>query len=83
MTLDEEFFRLWRGAQKDYVSYTLGIVSLLQVEGQAPKVLRLSYEKDLCSPLMYNATRARLVEFLGLRAPDAKSRLPVRGAARE
>ena len=60
------------------MSYTLGIVSLLEVEGQAPKVLRLTYESDLCSPLMYNETKAKVDAFLGLKTPDRRSRLPVK-----
>ena len=49
VTLSDDFFRLWIHAEKQYMSYATGIVSLLEVDGVAPKVLQLTYERDLCS----------------------------------
>lgn len=54
VTLSDEYFRLWRGAQSEFSAYADGIMTLLSVEKQAPRILRLSYEEDLCAPQLRN-----------------------------
>ena len=60
------------------MSYTTGIVSLLEVEDKAPKVLSLTYEADLCSLDLYNQTMKKLERFLGLTPAKVTPRLPVK-----
>jgi len=78
VSLSGDFFRLWLYAEKQYRAYTTGIVSLLEVEGAAPAVLSLEYERDLCSLDLYNETTKKLERFLGLRPTTVVPRLPIK-----